>query len=95
MRVPTLDFHNVYPRKWHDEYNPIDLFSHAPRSGQVSQTQCKPISNDGDDGEVKVLYMVVECFSKYNCLNFNGHETETTIHDGLKPMVMLNYNLPP
>ena len=78
-----LVFHNVFPSKWQDEYNPIDLFSHAPRSGQPSQTQCKPISNDGEDGEVEVLRMVAECFSKYDCLNFDGHKTEATIHDGL------------
>ena len=26
--------------------------------------------------------MVAECFSKYDCLNFGGHETEATTHDG-------------
>jgi hypothetical protein len=78
MRVSTLDFHNIFPRKWQDEYSPIDFFSHAPKSGQASQTQCKPISNDGEDRKVEVLRMVAECFSKYDCLNFDGHEIETT-----------------
>ena len=82
MRVPTFDFHNVFPWKWQDEYNPIDLFSHAPRSGQASQTQYKPISNDGENEDIEVLCMVAECFSKYDCLNFGGHEIETNIHDG-------------
>ena len=88
MRVPTIDFHNVFPRKWQEEYSPIDLFSHAPRSGQASQTQCKSISNDGEDGEVEVLHMVVKCFSKYDCLNFGGHESEANIHDGLGPALV-------
>ena len=88
MRVPTLDFHNVFPRKWHEEYNPIDVFSHAPRSGQASRTQYKPISNGGEDGDVEVLRMVAECFSKYDCFNFNGHKTEATIHDGLGPALV-------
>ena len=28
--------------------------------------------------------MVAKCFSKYDCLNFDGHKTEATIHDGLR-----------
>ena len=85
MRVLTLNFHNVFPRKWQDEYNPIDLFSHAPRSGQANQIQCKPISNDKEGGEVEVLRMVAECFNEYDCLNFDRHEIEATIHDGPGP----------
>ncbi len=88
MRVPTLDSHSVLSRKWQDEYSPIDLFSHAPRSGQTSQTQCKPISNDNEDGGVEVLRMVAECFSKYDCLNFGGHEIEANIYDGLGPALV-------
>ena len=83
MRVPTLDFHNIFPQNWQDEYNPIDLISHAPRSGQASQTQCKLISKNGKDGDIEDLRMVVECFSKYDSLNFGEHKTETNIHDGL------------
>ena len=76
-------FHNVFPWKWQDEYNPIDLFSQAPRSVQASQAHPKPISNDGEHREVEVLRMVEECFSKYDCLNFDENKIEPTIHYGL------------
>src|ERR1700738_4007381 len=64
-----------------DEYSPIDLFSHAPQSGQRSQTH--PNTNDGQDGEVEVLRMVTESFDKYDSLNSDGHEPQATIHEGL------------
>jgi hypothetical protein len=86
MRVPCFVSHNVSPRKWQDEYSPIDLFSHAPKSGHSSQTQSNSISSDreeGEDGEVEVLRMVGECFSKYDCINFDGNETQDNIHVGL------------
>ena len=51
----------------------------------VQDQDLKSISNDksdGEDGEVEVLRMVVKCFSKYDCINFDGNETEDNIHDG-------------
>ena len=95
MRVPCFDSHNVFPRKWQDEYSPIDLFSHAPKSVQSSHTQCKSISNDradGEDGEVEVLRMVAECFSKYDCINFDGNKTEDNIHDGVGDAIVADPN---
>jgi hypothetical protein len=64
-----------------DEYNPIDLLSHAPRSDQASQAHPTPFSDDGEVGEAEVLHMVAECFNKYDNVNFDGCETKTTIHD--------------